>query len=374
MGEGASIGSRVVNRLNSLFVSIYKTIGMAALVVILVGLLAYFALQAFFLVNRSWMAPVILSASHEKVVTLNAQFVQQTQARDLLEAQRMELEARLADADRIVTAQERFLAAYGAALDTEREAAADELEDLARLGRDWQRTQTEMDGARRAYVDLTRQNLDSLFQTRLIDKESFVGRHFTLAQTAQSAFATAETGRTLRWERDRLERRSLSLNAVADRPAVREAIPEGVGDYGVLVMEQQRALAVLELQRARDGRQAIQRGITAIRDAMGGYDRILDGIRHSPYLRALDARVAIAFVPYDNLPNCAKDVRVYGCSLGLVWCRKVGTVKGVLDGEVTIKHPRSSEVLRGQMVELSLEDPLWAQEPVLHAGGRPFLL
>ena len=47
---------------------------------------------------------------------------------------------------------------------------------------------------------------------------------------------------------------------------------------------------------------------------------------------------------------------LYGCQLGMVFCHKVGTVLEVLPGEVQFKHPHSDKMLRGQMVELKLDD------------------
>lgn len=368
------VSTQIINWLNSIIVSVYKTVGLGILVLILLGLLAYFTLQAFYLVNRSWLAPVILSPSHEKVVALNAQFVQQTQSRDLLDAQRLELEARLADADRIVSTQERFLAAYSVAVENERAATATELAEIEKLGLEAETVQREVDSTRRAYVDLARKDLGELFSSRIIDKEVFIGRNFMLAQTAQSKLESAKGHHALRSEKERLQRRSRAISQAARRGPDQVSIPRHVVDYDVLVMEYQRAQALLELERARDSREAIRRGLEAIREAMTGYDRILDAIRNSPYLRALDSPVTIAFVPYENLKNCGKDVEVYGCHLGLLWCEKVGTVVGLLEGEVSVKHPRTNENLRGQMIELNLAGGPWSEKPVLHARRPPFLL
>lgn len=366
--------TRILNVLNTTAVSVYKVIGLGVLVLILVGLMAYFGLQAFYLLNRSWLAPVILSPSHEKVIALNAQFVQQKQSRDLLEAQRLELQARLADADRIVAAHERFLEAYAVAIENERAATATELDEVVRLGREAEAIKREADATRRAYVDLARKDLDELYDARLIDKEAFVGRNFLLAQTAQARLEAEQSQQTLKTEQARLTRRARAIAQAAKSRTGRGPIPQDVVDYEVLVMEQQRSQSLLELERARDSREAIRQGLAGIEDAMAGYDGILNAIRNSPYLRALGEQVTIAFVPYENLRNCGKDVPVYGCELGLVWCQKVGTVAGVLEGEVSMKHPRTSETLRGLMVVLKLEDGPWGEEPVLHAGGPPFLL
>jgi hypothetical protein len=57
----------------------------------------------------------------------------------------------------------------------------------------------------------------------------------------------------------------------------------------------------------------------------------------------------------------------------MVFCHKVGTVLEVLPGEVQFKHPHRDKMLRGQMVELKLEDGAAATDDVLFVGGRPLL-
>jgi hypothetical protein len=58
----------------------------------------------------------------------------------------------------------------------------------------------------------------------------------------------------------------------------------------------------------------------------------------------------------------------------MVICHKVGTVLEVLPGEVQFKHPHKDKMLRGQMVELKLDDNSAAEDDVLFVGGRPLLI
>ena len=54
--------------------------------------------------------------------------------------------------------------------------------------------------------------------------------------------------------------------------------------------------------------------------------------------------------------------------------RRRGTVVEVLPGEVQFKHPHRDKMLRGQMVELKLEDRDSATDDVLFVGHRPLLI
>jgi hypothetical protein len=58
----------------------------------------------------------------------------------------------------------------------------------------------------------------------------------------------------------------------------------------------------------------------------------------------------------------------------MVICHKVGSVLEVLPGEVQFKHPHKDKMLRGQMVELKLDNSSAAEDDVLFVGGRPLLI
>jgi hypothetical protein len=59
----------------------------------------------------------------------------------------------------------------------------------------------------------------------------------------------------------------------------------------------------------------------------------------------------------------------------MLFCYHVGEVIEVLPGEVQGKHPHRDKNLRGQLVELKLDDDDAdaAAADVLFAGGRPIL-
>ena len=78
-------------------------------------------------------------------------------------------------------------------------------------------------------------------------------------------------------------------------------------------------------------------------------------------------------MPYDNLDKVKPGAPLYSCAVGLFFCHKVGSVVAVLAGEMTFKHPLHNTMLRGQAVQLKLDDARMAEKPVLFAGGRPIL-
>ena len=99
-------------------------------------------------------------------------------------------------------------------------------------------------------------------------------------------------------------------------------------------------------------------------------EAVVSRLGQSPYLKAIENKVTLAFVSNQNLRNVKLGTPLYGCVWGLVWCRKVGTVKAVLDGEVQDIHPHDESIQRGLMMEIDVSE--WgASEAVLFAGSKP---
>jgi hypothetical protein len=99
-------------------------------------------------------------------------------------------------------------------------------------------------------------------------------------------------------------------------------------------------------------------------------EAVVNRLAQSPYLKAIENKVTLTFVPNQNLRNVRIGGPLYGCAWGLVWCRKVGTVKAVLEGEVQDVHPHDESIQRGLMVEVDVTE--WgASETVLFAGSKP---
>ena len=80
-------------------------------------------------------------------------------------------------------------------------------------------------------------------------------------------------------------------------------------------------------------------------------------------------------MPYSNLDDVKVGSSVYACALEMIICHEVGSVRELLPGEVTYKHPFRDKDLRGQMVDLKLDDDERdaVAKSVLFVGGRPML-
>lgn len=364
---------RIVGQMNALVVVVYKVVGLGALGAILLGLLGYFALQGFFLLNHSWVAPTVLSPTDERILQLNTQIAQQTAARERLLAEKRDLRVRIDDATRQAMAQDRFLGRFRDAVATDHASQARHLQRLLALREQHQGVRDEIRAAEEAFAGLTRTRADQLRQANLLDRERYLTTHHQLAQMTQLNLALAESGVELEGRTTALLREVRGLETLLRGFAGEPGRAAG-HTTATLLLEQQYARARLERELALETGAAAKESMAALDVALARYDQLLASLRGSPYLKAMERDLNIAFVPYENLPQVQPGVVLYGCALRMLWCRRVGSVAAVLDGEVTIKHPIRTLHLRGVMVELALEDNRWAHEQLLHAGHPPFLL
>lgn len=242
-------------------VRIYKLAGLVALTAILIGLVGFLIINIFYFFDHTWVRPVVLSPTYQRVVEASTQLADSKLRASQLATDRLEAESEIAEVERAIASDERFLAEIGTVADAPK--AADQ----------W----------------LVRRELEKV----KLERENMIGKRAPLAQRVES----------------------------------------------------------LKLR---------------IKDQ----DAVVGRLAQSPYLKAIENKVTLAFVANQNLRNVKLGTPLYGCTWGVVWCRKVGTVKAVLDGEVQDIHPHDESIQRGLMVEIDVTE--WgASETVLFAGSKP---
>ena len=245
-------------------IRLYKAAGLVALTAILIGLLGFLIVNIFYFFDHSWVRPVVLSPTHQKVVEASNQLNDARLRQSQLDAERIEIESSLAEIDRTIVADDKFLSDVGTRVDT------------PKTPEEWL-VHREVEKAR-------------------LDKANQEGRRAPLK--------ARHDGLTLR-----------------------------------------------------------------IKDE----EKVVDRLAASPYLKAVNGTVVLAFVPLSN-HNTKKGTKLYGCAWGLVFCHVVGKIKDTIDGEVQDIHPHDESVQRGIMVEIELNTPSAANENVLFAGSKPLWL
>lgn len=249
----------------------YKVVGLGILAAILIGLVCFLTVNLFYLLNSSWIRPVVLSPTHPTVLSTMATLSSESSRRDEIISEREELRAELAGIDRILELNRQF---------------EQQFSEMARSPR------------------------------------------------------TAENRAT--------------------------------GDYEALMARRAYSESILEREKAAARKKVIESQVERLGRSAARYDKLIAELQGSAYVQAIDRRVTVAFVPYENLDNVEEGMSIYACRWGLIWCREVGKVGTALKGEVTDTHPQTGSSLRGLMVEIRLADEEAAEEQALFVGKRPF--
>jgi hypothetical protein len=366
------MNQRVANRINSIVVSAYKFMGSVLLALIMLGLISFLAVQGFFMVSRSWVSPTVVSPTDPDILTLNTQVAAQTSARDHVLAERRTVENRIADAERTIAAERAFMQRFKVALRGERSSKDRVARRLSQLRRDFGLAREEIVQSNRAFSGLTRVRTDELYGARLLAQEDKLTINHHLAQMAQSNLSLAQGEVDLETKLDTLQREIAGLSAV-EGGLGKDATPDGM-TADVLLLEREYTHSALELARAEATLRSLQEDLKALDDVALRYATLIASLRASPYLRAIEKNLTVAFVPYENLPQAQEGTPLYSCAAKLFWCREVGVVGKALEGEVSLKHPIRQYMLRGVMVEIQLTDEPAAREDLLHLSGPPMLL
>lgn len=360
---------------NNFIVSAYKLAGFAILSLILFGLVSYLAVSAFYFVNKSWATPTILSPTDERVIKLNSELAAQQSMRDRLEAERLATQGLIEDQERVVLAEEGFQKSFELAMNADSKDAAEELAQLQQIAKNYGGAHgAVVSSTRSAYSEMSKERLKQLYDAHVIDADGLAKGSMQLAQIASASAAMAEKAAEIGSRVSLLSRRVDSLNTAKGSVGAGELGKVGEYSYDVLQIKHLYDRSILDSEKAKKQVEVLKKTLGSLDGSIGRYDALIKSIEEAPYLMAANKQMAMAFVPYDNMPNVSEGHPVYTCKLGFLICKKVGTVEKILDSEVQGHHPMRNEEIRGQMVKLALTDGNVARSAVLHIGRAPLFL
>jgi hypothetical protein len=336
---------------NKFIVSSYRLLGFSILTLIVVVLVGYIAQTAFFHLNHTWMAPVAVSASDERVVTARSQLMQQQDLRDRTAAE-------LAQTDRIVASHKAFQKELVAAVQGDRDERRAALGRLQNLAATAAQTRSQIRVTTDEFASNSDKKIKEELDANLITRDSALSGKYQLAQITSANLSIAERQADYEARAAELSAQTRALDAIASG---------GRGtalSYDVLRIKKEADQSRLDLAKALADREVLKGSLARL-------DKTIADLKQNAYLRAVDDHAIVALVPYANLDNVTAGAPLYSCRFGFLMCHQVGSVVEVLRGEVTFKHPKRESMLRGQMVELRLDDPEAATEDVVFIGSRP---
>jgi hypothetical protein len=207
---------------------------------------------------------------------------------------------------------------------------------------------------------------DKLYGAHLISEDEWLNRKTQLAQLGASALSLQRGSAELDVEKNSLRREIDSYSSLVAGGPNKDGL-----NSDVLEAKRQLNTSQSDEASAKDLVDALNQELTMTDDAIARQDRLLLNIHNIPYLKAVEQRLTIGFVPYSNAAKSSPGAPIYGCSLGIIFCRKVGQVEEVLDGEVSDKHPFFNKDMRGLFVRVNFKDSKWDRTQVLFLGRAP---
>jgi hypothetical protein len=343
-------------KLSGHLVTAYRLLGFVILTIIVVVLIGYLVTTAFFYMSNSWIVPVAISPTDEKVVSLQAQLSERQTARDRTAAE-------LDQAERAIAVQQEFQAEFAKAIKSDLDGHKAALVRMHELAEAAAQTRAQIKRSNSAYATASQRRMAAEWRAGLIDRDSMINGKYQIAQISSSNLGLAERQAEYETRAADLDAQARSLEALLSDTKG----SDGSLSYDVLKIKQEYEASRLETQRAIDNAKML-------RTALAREDKLVTSLKQSSYLKALADGAQVAFVPYGNLENVKKGEPLYGCWMTMVFCKKVGSVLDILPGEVMGKHPNRDKMLRGQMVELKLDQAITATDDVLFVGGRPLFL
>src|SRR5688572_20470785 len=98
-------------------VRLYKIAGLVALSAILVGLISFLIVNIFYFFDHSWVRPVVLTKSHQKVVEAQTQLADAKLRASTFATEKVEIESELAELERTIKTSDKFIVDVGNQVD-----------------------------------------------------------------------------------------------------------------------------------------------------------------------------------------------------------------------------------------------------------------
>jgi hypothetical protein len=234
------------------------------------------------------------------------------------------------------------------------------------VDRSFQSEAPQIVDADKSFTSTSLAEAEKLYKAHLISEEEWITRKTQIAQFGVSALSLKRGSAEIDGEKNFLRREIDSYSALLD------TVTNGQGlSADVLQAKRQLENSRLDLASAKDLDEALSQEIAIIEAAIARQDRLLLGLQNLPYVKAAEQKLTVAFVPYSNAERLNPGTAIFGCSFGILFCRRVGQVAEALDGEVVEKHPFFNKEIRGLLVRVQFQDTKWDQSPVLFLQKAP---
>lgn len=322
---------RIASFVKKFYLTGYRSFGLLMITGTLAAIVIFGFLMTFFFFNTSWVAPTVLSPTSDKMLQFVAGYQQAIQNVETLRVAESQAERDSVLADN--TAQKLFVLNQKVRTYTE---------NLAHLS-----TQKKKD----------------LAKSYQLIKD--------LQQVKTETLASAQAGLITKTDVTQI------LTSIQQFSNVTTDGDIAVGTVTVTAEAQDIQLQQQMLQAQNDAKSKHEMVIAA-RVSLKTAESELKTLEDTSYRQAMNRGANLAFVPYDNLNNVRIGLPVYDCSLMVIICHKVGTIKHIYSDEQLVDFPifnmRFSRTIRGVFVSLNMTVPASMADTIVFVGSKPLFL
>lgn len=332
-------------------VNAYRAVAYLILYGVLGSVLCYAGIMGFYVVNSSWIAPIVLSETDKDTLDLTEKLVTTEALIENLKLDVAHLQASLLEYQQHRLALLKIQPELTTAIKREQAhnvATGPELSSLTdKKHGDISKSQTVV--TQLAEVDAI---VDKELALGLITKADAVQIRNQFTKSS-SELTDSQIGAVLL--KDNILEKSGPSPAMLDALDKKAELASQINVLDVNITTSEKQILVEVDQIAR-----LEKAVAVVRD--------------TPFYTAITGGdVTVALVPYDNQSSAVSGAPIYDCYLSVIACRRVGTVGKLYAGEQHAVHPIFRTDLRGALIQLNLTHVESAKSKTLFIGHKPLL-
>jgi hypothetical protein len=332
--------------------TLYRIFAAVMLYSLLIVIGSYGFTMGFYSVSKSWVAPMSISPSNDKILQMVQSLTTTTATLNTLTTNNTGLMKSRTELVQRRGILEQLSAQLAGALVSERSknaASTVQLTDLlVQKQSDISHTSDMM-----AEYERMKAGIEHDLKMGLITQADAVQQETTLTQ-----FKNSLTDSKVSQVMTELTRQKLTDGGLTSVDMIQKQV------------ELRSQITQIDLQVANGDDQIRNNNaqITVIKKA-------LELTKTNPYFQATNATrpLDFAFVPYDNQKAVEIGAKVYDCYLSMLVCREVGKVTATFQDEERATNPFYKTDMRGFLAQLDLNDHESSKSKTLFVNGKPLL-
>lgn len=349
-----------MKKIYDFYLLIYRAFGFIFLIGIIISAFFYAFSLVFFVFNKSWAIPIVLSPSQKEVLSYRAQSINLLNKLDenkikLLNAEeKLKRNVKLLDSSRVL--KNRILAT----MNNQSKRYLNEKKKIEKITVN-QNENIQKNKKVQEQLKNINSTLNEELENGLITKDTATVRIKEL-----STFDTLNTREELDLAKTKQQINELETNA---RTLQGDSTNFNSINPTLSLAEIDKLINDLEVENL-----SLEQTLISLEDSNQEAERMLNVMKDSPYYIAQEKPVSLSFTPYENIKSIKENDKVYTCYLQMIFCREAGTVEKIYSSEEYTMHPIFKTNIKGKFISINFKNKKDSESELVFIGGKPLLL